>query len=333
LVQSLKIVNSIEGKEILVTGGLGFVGSNLSLRLLQMGARVTIIDSMLRGSGANMANVAPNARRFSIKNRDVRDRGACEKVGGKQIVFHLAAQTNRLRALNDPKTDAEINYVGTLNVLESCRKNESFERLVFTSSRAVVGDPAKIPVDETYTPKPKDVYSVNKLAAERACLLYRDLYGMPVVILRPSNVYGPRGQMRNSQYGFINLFVGNVLMGKPIRVFGSGEHTRDPIFVDDLVDALIRLSVGKGVEGEVFFAGSGEEVSILQIARLVQKVCGRGRIEFVRFPEPLARGEITRFRVDYRKLAKCVHWHPKVKLADGIRKTTSYYERRLKQYA
>src|SRR5208283_757270 len=117
----MKNVNPIEGKEILVTGGLGFVGSNLSLRLLQMGARVTIIDSMLRGSGANMANVAPNARRFSIKNRDVRDRGACEKVGGKQIVFHLAAQTNRLRALNDPKTDAEINYVGTLNVLESCR--------------------------------------------------------------------------------------------------------------------------------------------------------------------------------------------------------------------
>jgi nucleoside-diphosphate-sugar epimerase len=324
--------NQMKDKSVLVTGGLGFIGSNLSHKLLNEGAKVTIVDSNLEGSGANIANISSILNKVSFEKQDVRGAETIDLVKGAQVVFHLAAQTNRVLAMENPILDCEINYSATLNILEACRKNEALERLVFTSSRAVVGEPQYLPVDEKHPTKPKDVYAANKLAAEQACLLYKDLYSLPVVIARPSNVYGPRGQLRNPNYGIINLFIGNVITGRPVPVFGNGSQTRDPIFVDDLIDALVDLSVERNAIGEVFLVGSGEEVSITQLANLVVKTYGRGTIKYVEFPKFQSRADVTRFRVNYTKLANIVGWHPKVGLEEGIEKTIQFYQGRLTDY-
>lgn len=323
----------MKDKSVIVTGGMGFIGSNLSCKLVNEGAKTKIVDLMLEGSGANVANISSFSDQIFLEKQDVRSAEMSAIVKGAQIVFHLAAQTNRFLSLEQPNLDAEINYLGTLNMLEACRKNEALERFVFTSSRAVVGEPQYLPVDEKHPTKPKDVYGVNKLAAEQACLLYRDLYGLPIVIVRPSNVYGPRGQLRNPNYGIINLFVGNVMRGRPVLVFGSGSQTRDPIFVDDLIDALVDLSAERDAIGEVFMVGSGEEVSVAQLAHLVVKIYGSGIVKYVEFPELLARADLTRFRVDYMmKLTNLVGWHPKVGLENGVRQTIRYYRDTLIDY-
>jgi UDP-glucose 4-epimerase len=318
---------------VIVTGGLGFIGSNLSLDLLKKGAEVQIIDSLLEGSGANFANVSPLLPQLSIRKDDVRNPKISEMMKEARIVFHLAAQTNRALALEQPRLDLEINYLGTINILEACRKSEVLETLVFTSSRAVIGEPENLPVNENCTTRPRDIYAIDKLAAEQACLLYKKLYGLPVVVVRPSNIYGPRGQLRNPNYGIINLFIGNVLRGRPVLVFGSGNQTRDPLFVDDLVEALVHLSVEQKAVGEIFMAGSGKEISVADLANLVVKIYGRGTVKHVDFPKSLLAADVQRFRVDFGKLSNWIEWHPRVELADGIRETIAYYENRLSDYA
>ncbi len=323
----------MEGRRILITGGLGFIGSSIAGRCVSLGGRVTLLDACLDPYGWNFANIEGFEKEATFVKGDVRNRPLVERlVGDADAVFHLAAQVGREISMEKPELDAEINCMGTLNILEAARRAAQPPKVVYAGSRGQVGEPVFLPVDESHPDNPTDVYGIDKLAAEKYLLLYQKVYGIPAVSLRLNNVYGPRCQMHAGFYGILNWFMANAMRDKPITVYGDGSQTRDYVYIDDVVDAFVQVVLSEEAAGEMFYVGSGVETVFLDMVEEIVRAVGKGEVVHVPFPESREKIDIKRFVVSTKKINDFIGWKVHTDLKKGVELTVQYYRKRLEKY-
>lgn len=319
-------------KHVLITGGLGFIGSNLALRLVECSAKVTILDSLIPEFGENRFNIAAVASEVRINMSDMRDIYSLQAlVQDQDYVFHLAGQVSHGDSVRDPEQDLAVNCVSTINLVEACRQFNPDARLVYTSTRQVYGVPRSLPVTEDHPALPVDVNGINKLAAEYYHLLYQRTYGLRSVVLRLTNTYGPRQQIRNNRQGFIGIFVRQALRGETIKVFGTGQQLRDFNYVDDVVDALLVAAATDECYGRVFNLGAPRHYSLLEFVGILEQICGT-RYEVVPFPDNKGIIDIGDYYADYSRFARLASWHPVVDLKEGIERTVAFYRKHKEVY-
>jgi UDP-glucose 4-epimerase len=321
------------GKQVLVTGGLGFIGSNLAIRLVELGADVTVVDSLVPELGGNTFNLAPVEDRVQLSNADLRDTAAVEDlVTGKEVVFSVAGQVSHVDSMTDPIGDLEINCRSQLSLLEALRRRNPVPRVVFAGSRQEYGRPRYLPVDEEHPLDPIDVNGINKAAAESATLLYHHVHGLPTCSLRLTNTYGPRMQMRHPRQGFVAWFVRLAVEGREIELFGGGESLRDFDEVEDVVDAFLLCGTEDAAVGQVFNLGHPEPVTIRQFAELLLDIAGSGSLRDRPFPDDRAQIDIGSVFADYSKIRDRLGWEPRIALREGLERMVDYYRRRHEHY-
>jgi UDP-glucose 4-epimerase len=323
----------VQGNRVLITGGLGFIGSSIARRCVSEGRQVTLVDACLEPYGWNFFNIRDISDQVRFVEGDIRNPDLMGSlVAEADVVFHMAAQVGREISMENPKLDAEINCIGTLNVLEAARKSGVPPVIVFAGSRGQTGEPEVLPVDESHPDRPTDVYGINKLAAEKYLFLYHQVYGIPVVSLRLNNVYGPRCQMHAGFYGILNWFMANAMTGKPVTVYGQGLQTRDYVYIEDVVEAFHLAAFNEKAVGQMFYVGSGVETVFLNMAREVVRAVGRGQIVHVPFPEQREKIDIKRFVVNTSKFRAATGWQARTNLEEGIARTADYYRKCLEHY-
>jgi UDP-glucose 4-epimerase len=321
------------GRRVLVTGGLGFIGSNLARRLVDLGADVVAADAMIPDYGGNMFNVAGYEQRLRINLGDVRDQTAMDVlVRDREIIFNLAGQVSHIDSMRDPYTDLEINCRAQLSMLEACRKFNPSVKVIFAGTRQVYGKPDRLPVDETHLVRPIDVNGVNKAAGEYYHLLYNNAFGVRACSLRLTNVYGPRQLIRHNRQGFIGWFIRLAIEDREIQVFGDGSQVRDFVYVDDAVDAFLRAGFCDSCDGEVFNVGGLEPTAHRELVELLIDVAGTGRVAYVPWPDDKKRIDIGSFYSDSSKFSRTTGWRPAVGLREGFRRTIEYYRAHMAQY-
>jgi UDP-glucose 4-epimerase len=326
-------MEGLAGKRILITGGLGFVGSNLAGRLVSEGARVTLCDAMIEGYGGNLANVREIRSEVAIDTADVRDAAAMERlVAGQDVVFHLAAQVSHVMSLSNPYPDIDINIKGTAVLLEACRKANPDALVVRSGTRGQYGPAVKLPVSEETPSDPRGIYEISQLSAEMICRTYTRIHGIRTVPLRLTNVYGPRGQMKHSQFGVVNWFVRLALDGRPIPIFGSGKILRDFLYVDDCVEALVRAAAEPKAIGEILNVGHDRPSTFLEVAEVLRELVPGVRIEFTDFTPERKAQEPGDFVSDITKIRALLGWEPKTSLRDGLARTVAFYRERRADY-
>jgi len=321
---------SFSGASTLITGGLGFIGSNLARRLVGMGARVTLVDSLIPEYGGNLFNVHDVRERVSVSITDVRDTHAMTQlIKGQDYLFNLAGQTSHLDSMTDPKTDLEINAAAQLSILEACRQHNPRIKVVFASTRQLYGRPQYLPVDEKHPMRPVDVNGINKLAGEQYHLLYNDVYGIRACALRLTNTYGPGMRVKDARQTFLGVWIRNAIQEKPILVYGDGSQLRDFNYVDDAVDAVLMAA---SAEREVFNLGSEEVISLRDLARKLVAVNGGGKFEIVPFPPERKAIDIGDYYSDFKKIRSTLGWSPKIGLDEGLKRTLRYYREHGREY-
>jgi nucleoside-diphosphate-sugar epimerase len=314
------------GSDVLITGGLGFIGSSLARRLVDLGAKVTLIDSLIPEYGGSRFNIHGIEDSLTVNIADVRDSHAIASlVKGRNFLFNLAGQTSHLDSMSDPLTDLNINTAAQLSILEACRRQNPDVKIVFASTRQVYGRPQYLPVDEKHPLNPIDVNGINKLAGEWYHLLYNNIYKIRACALRLTNTYGPRMRVKDARQTFLGVWIRNLIDGKPIQVFGDGRQRRDFNFVDDAVDALLRAGAGAASEGEIFNLGHSKHISLKELAELLVRANGGGHYEVVPFPADRQAIDIGDYYGDFRKIDKVLGWSPQVSLEDGLKRTLEYY--------
>lgn len=313
------------GRRVLVTGGIGFIGSNLAIRLVELGARVVLVDSMLPAYGADLANIEPIRHKVRVNFSDVRDRHSLGQViKNEQLIFSLAGQISHSDSMQDPMTDLEINCRSQLSLLERCRHDNPEAKIVFASTRQLYGRPQYLPVDEEHPKNPVDVNGINKLAAEMYYTLYHQVYGMETVSLRLTNTYGPRMELANDKKGFAGIFIRKALAGEEIQLFGDGEQKRDFNHVDDVVEALLLAGMQPGLEGRAFNLGHPRPYSLREFVETLGSYCDFPT-RYVPFPEAAKRIDIGDYYGDYARFSEACGWEPRIDLDEGLRRTVAYY--------
>jgi UDP-glucose 4-epimerase len=325
------------GRHTLVTGGLGFIGSNLAIRLLELGASVLVVDSLIPETGANLFNIesVQDHPRLSVRTVDVRDVLAMERLlRGQSIVFNLAGQVSHIDSMQDPFTDLEINCRSQLALLEACRRNAPEAKVVFASTRQIYGRVAedRLPVDERQPPNPVDVNGINKLAGERYHVLYNNVYGIHTSVLRLTNTYGPRMLVKNNRQTAIGWLIRQAMDGEEIDLFGDGSQLRDFTFVDDVVDAFLVAGAEDVANGQVFNVGAIEPVSLRELADLLIEISGSGSYRLIPFPPERKAIDIGSIYVDDRKIRRVLKWRPRVDMREGLARTVSFYRANRSQY-
>lgn len=316
----------VHGKRILITGGLGMIGSTLAHRLVQLGAQVTIVDSCMQPYGANPFNLHGIADRVTVNICDIRDRESMKVlVSDKDIIFNLAAQVSHNDSIDNPFLDADINYVGHLNVLECVRAHNPGAVILHSGSRLQFGRIEYIPVNESHPLCPRTPYALNKTAAENCYLYYHNIHGLKVVAFRVANPYGPRSQMRHSKYSMVNWFIRQAMDGETINIFGDGGQIRDYIHVNDLADAFIRAAFSESCYGEVFNVGSGTGTTFREMVETVVAAVGSGTARCVPWPDNYINVETGDYITDRAKLSKLTGWQPQITLSSGIAATVEFY--------
>jgi UDP-glucose 4-epimerase len=324
---------SLAGKNVLITGGLGFIGSNLAIRLVRDGARVTVCDAMIEGYGGNVANVREIEAELDTHLSDVRDEeGMGRLVDGRDVVFHLAAQVSHVLSLSNPYPDIDINIRGTAAVLEACRKRNPSALVVRSGTRGQYGPAVTLPVSEETPANPRGIYEISQLSAEMICRTYTRIHGIRTVPLRLTNVYGPRGQMKHSQFGVVNWFVRLALTGEPIPIFGSGGILRDFLYVDDCVEALIATACEPSTVGEVLNVGNDRASTFLEVAEILRDLVPETRIVFTDFTPERKAQEPGDFVSDISKIRRLTGWEPRVGLREGLARTVDFYRERRADY-
>ncbi len=323
----------MKNKKILITGGLGMIGSTLTHKLIKLGAEVTIIDSLVKPFGGNFFNINDLKKLITVNISDIRDKESMKVlIKDKDIVFNLAAQVSHNDSLQNPSLDADINYIGHLNVLEAARNYNPAAKIIHAGSRLQFGKILKNPVAEDHPLNPLTPYALNKTAAENLYLYYNRVFNIPVVIFRIANPYGPRCQMQHSKYTIINWFIRNAMEDKEIIIYGNGEQIRDYIFVEDLADAFILASDDENISNEVFNLGSGTGTRFKDMVQSVVETVGKGKIKFVPWPPGYLNIETGDYITDISKIKQFFEWSPKIKLDEGISITVDYYNRFKKYY-
>lgn len=322
----------LAGKRVLITGGLGFIGSNLAHALVERDAEVTLLDSMLPAYGANLFNVDAIRDRVRINFSDVRDIHSLPfVVRDADLIFSLAGQVSHTRSMVDPHTDLEINCRSQLSLLECCRHNNPEVKIVFASTRQLYGRPRYLPVDEDHPCVPVDVNGINNLAAEMYYRLYFDVHGIRTVSLRLTNTYGPRMDLRSADKGVVGVFLRNSLTGRRLEIFGSGGQRRDFNYVDDVVEALLQAASVEGTTGKVFNLGHTKVYTLLDLARQLQQLTGCD-YECVPFPPDQQAIDIGDYSGSYDRFRAATGWEPRVDLADGLGRTVEFFRRYAAEY-
>ena len=315
-----------ERKRVMVTGGLGFIGSNLARALVDLGAEVLLVDSMVAETGANLANIRGIEERVSTRTVDVRDALAMERlVRDQDLIFNLAGQVSHIDSMRDPFTDLDINCRAQLSLLEACRHHNPAVKVIFASTRQVYGKPDYLPVREDHLLRPVDVNGINKMAGEWYHVLYNNVYGLRACSLRLTNTYGPRMLVKNNRQTFIGWFIKQIVDGEEIQLFGDGSQLRDLTYVDDVADAFLRAGAMDAANGQVFNLGGPEPISLRAICELLIDITGRGSYRLVPFPEEKRAIDIGSFYADYNKINRALGWQPQTSLRDGLEKSINFY--------
>lgn len=320
-------------KEVLVTGGLGFIGSNLCIELVKLGAHVTIVDNMLPRQGGNLFNITDIAGKVTVNVSDVRNQLSMNHlVKGKDYVFHLAGQVNHVDSMKNPLQDLEINCQGTLVLLEALRHHNRDARVIFAGTRGEYGSSVTLPVDEDHPTNPKGIYAVTNLTAEKMVLVYDDVYRIKGTCLRITNTYGPRHQMAHDEYGVFNWFIRKALDDEEIPVFGDGRILRDFLYVEDLVDCMLKVAATDEAYGKVFNVGTGIPVSFFELAEKIVAITGTGKTRFTEFTQERKEVEPGDYYADITRITGATGWKPAVSLEEGIAKTIAFYRKHRKEY-
>lgn len=318
--------------KVLITGGLGFIGSNLARRLLGLGADVTLIDSLIPEYGGNFANIADIKDRVTVNIADVRDQHAMKQLLlGRDVLFNLAGQTSHMDSMTDPHTDLEINARAQLSILEACRQHNPAIRIVFAGTRQIYGRPDYLPVDEDHPIRPVDVNGINKVAGEWYHLLYHQVHGIRSSVLRLTNTYGPAMRIKDARQTFLGIWVRLLLEGKPIEVWG-GEQMRDFTYVDDCVEALLLAACRDQAFGRVYNLGGDRVVSLREAAELLVRANGSGEYVIREFPAERKKIDIGDYYSDDRRIRAELGWEPRVTLEEGFARTLAYYRTHLPSY-
>jgi UDP-glucose 4-epimerase len=318
-------MNSFAGKKILVTGGLGFIGSNLARRLVGEGSSVTLVDSLIPQYGGNRHNIADLQGRVTVNVCDVRDRYALEYLLREQdYLFNLAGQTSHVDSMTDPQVDLDINASAQLSILEACRRVNPSVRVVFASTRQLYGRPDYLPVDEKHPIRPVDVNGINKFAGEGYHLLYSAVYGIRAAVLRLTNTYGPGMRVKDARQTFLGIWIRQLLEGSTIKVFGDGNQLRDFNYVDDCVDALLRAADTDDAIGKVYNLGSEEVISLKDLAEKLTRLHRGSRYELVAFPPERKAIDIGDYYSDFSLIRRELGWSPKIGLDEGLVRTIVY---------
>ncbi len=319
-------------KNILITGGLGFIGANLARRLVDMGARVLLVDSLIPEYGGNLFNVAGIEDRVRINISDVRDEHSMRYlVQGQDYLFNLAGQTSHMDSMQDPYTDLEINCRAQLSILEACRKNNPTIKIVFASTRQFYGKPDYLPVDEKHLLRPVDVNGINKMAGEWYHILYNNVYGLHACALRLTNTYGPRMRIKDARQTFLGVWIRLLVEGKPFEVW-DGEQLRDFTYVDDAVDALLMAATDDRANGQVFNLGGERAISLNELADLLIEVNAGGEYIVRTFPADRKRIDIGDYYADYRHIEAMLGWKPSIHLREGLARTLAFYREHVRHY-
>jgi UDP-glucose 4-epimerase len=314
------------GKKVLVTGGLGFIGSTLARELVEMEAEVVVVDSLVPEYGGLLHNVAGIEDRLTINISDVRDEHSLRYlVRGQDVIFNLAGQTSHLDSMTDPYTDLEINARSQLSILEACRHESPGVKIVFASTRQIYGRPQRLPVDESHPIVPVDVNGINKTAGEWYHLLYGDIYGLRTSVLRLTNTYGPRMRVRDARQTFLGIWVRRALEGEEILVFGDGSQRRDLTYVDDAVGAFLLAAARDETNGRVYNLGGERNISLLELAEIVVSSAGSGKVTTIPFPADRKNIDIGDFYADWSAIERDLDWRPTVGVEEGVRRTLEYY--------
>jgi UDP-glucose 4-epimerase len=320
-------LSAYAGARTLVTGGLGFVGSHLSRALVDLGAEVTIVDSLIPEYGGNLHNVRDIADRVRINLSDLRDPWSIRAlVAGQDYVFNLAGQVSHIDSMEDPETDLDINAKAQLSLLEALRRTNPEAVVVYAASRQQYGRPQFVPVTEDHPLVPVDVNGINLIAGESYHLLYHDVYGIPAASLRMTNTYGPHLLMKHGRQGFITTFIRRALEGQDIQVFGDGSQLRDFTWVGDAVDAFLRTALTPETYGQALNVGGLEPVSLLDVATLCQELAGEGgHARTAPWPPEREKIDIGSIYVDHARLTELTGWTPRTTLRDGLAETFAFY--------
>ena len=326
-------MKNYSGKEILITGGLGFIGSNLARSLVTQGANLTLVDSLIPQYGGNAFNIDDIKNKVAVNVCDVRDTFAMEHlIQGKEYLFNLAGQTSHLDSMADPHTDLDINAAAQLSILEVCRKENPDIKIVFASTRQLYGRPDYLPVDEKHPIRPVDVNGINKLAGEWYHLLYNNVYGIRACALRLTNTYGPGMRVKDARQTFLGIWIRLLLEGKPIKVFGDGKQLRDFNFVDDCVEALLLAGASDQANGKVYNLGGSEVIGLKDLSKMMVNLGHGGSFELAPFPSDKKAIDIGDYYSDFSLITKELGWVPKIDLKDGLKRTLNYYSTHFSHY-
>jgi UDP-glucose 4-epimerase len=324
--------SSYAGLRVLVTGGLGFIGSNLARALVRQGADVLLVDSLVPEYGGNLRNLHGIESRVRVNLADVRDPHILPVlVRDRDVLFNLAGQTSHLDSIADPMTDLEINCRAQLTILEACRRHNPRLRVVFAGTRQIYGRPDYLPVDERHPVRPVDVNGINKAAGERYHTLYHEVHGLPTCVLRLTNTIGPRMRIKDARQTFLGVWVRRVLEGEPFEVWG-GEQVRDFTAIEDCVSALLLAGRHPAAVGRVFNLGGRERISLAALARLLVEVAGTGRFVVREFPAERRRIDIGDYYADDTLVRTTLGWAPRVALRTALGRIVNYYRRELAHY-
>jgi UDP-glucose 4-epimerase len=321
------------GRRVMVTGGLGFIGSNLARRLAELGADVLLVDSLIDDYGGNLFNISGIEDRVRVNVADIRQASTMNYlVRDREVIFNLAGQVSHIDSMRDPQTDLDINCRSQLTILEACRRHNPGVKVVYAGTRQIYGRPDSLPVTERHLVRPTDINGINKAAGEYYHLVYNNVFGIRACSLRLTNVYGPRQLIRHNRQGFIGWFVRLVLEGRELQVFGDGSQVRDFVYVDDAADAFLRAGASDAVNGEAFNVGGNEPIAHAELVRRLVALAGSGSFRFVAWPEEKKAIDIGSFYADSSRFTAATGWTPTVSLDEGFRRTFAFYRTHMAHY-
>ena len=324
---------NFKDKKVIITGGLGFIGSNLARRLVSYGAKVMLVDSLIPEYGGNLFNISGIENKVEVNIADVRDVHSMRYlIQGKDYLFNLAGQTSHTDSMEDPYTDLEINCHAQLSILETCRNYNPSIKIVFASTRQIYGIPDYLPVDERHLLHPTDVNGINKMAGEWYHILYNNVYGIRSCSLRLTNTYGPRMRVKDARQTFLGIWIKQIISGEEIKVFGDGKQLRDFNYVEDVVDALLMSAVNKDADGQIFNLGCNKNINLKDLANILIKINKSGSYSIVPFPPERKQIDIGDYYGDYGKIRSSLGWEPRTSLEEGLALSLEYYRKHSKQY-
>ncbi len=324
---------ALAGKRVMITGGLGFIGSNLAHRLLELGVELLLVDSLIPAYGGNLFNIHDIEDRVRVNIADVRDEYSMNYlVQGHDVIFNLAGQVSHLDSMRDPYTDLEINCRSQLAILEACRKNNPTVKILFAGTRQQYGRPHYLPVDEDHPLHPTDINGVNKLAGEWYHIVYHRVYGLRTCSLRLTNTYGPRMLVKHNRQTALGWFIRLTLDNQEIQVWGDGEQLRDYNYVDDVVDAFLRAAACPEADGQIYNLGGRRPVSHLELIETLISVAGSGSYRLVPWPPERQRIDIGDVYSSYQRAREALAWEPQMELREGLARTVAFYQEHKAHY-